>query len=112
MARTDPRGMRGASIDWFVRSRIREADAEFLERYLEGIAEVPAQRILVRLRAADAADRAYQRGKSTTEEIRRSPLQHDISTLEKARLGTPILDQHSRMPRRADPNRWMRSSLV
>src|SRR5260221_6426167 len=35
---------------------------------------------------ADAADRAYQRGKSRAEEIRRPPLQHDISTLEKTRL--------------------------
>src|SRR5882672_8474575 len=29
---------------------------------------------------------AYQRGKSRAEEIRRPPLQHDISTLEKTRL--------------------------
>ena len=36
--------------------------------------------------AADAADRAYQRGKSRAEEIRRPPLQHDISTLERTRL--------------------------
>src|SRR3984957_17913270 len=32
--------------------------------------------------AADATDRAYQRGKSRAEERRRPPLQHDISTLE------------------------------
>src|SRR6266478_6612866 len=36
--------------------------------------------------AADAADRAYQRGKSRAEEIRRTPLQHDISTLERTCL--------------------------
>src|SRR5713226_7669706 len=36
--------------------------------------------------AADAADRAYQRGKSKAEEIRRPPLQHDISTLERTCL--------------------------
>src|SRR5580700_11910037 len=36
--------------------------------------------------AADAADRAYQRGKSRADEIRRPPLQHDISALERTCL--------------------------
>src|ERR1700678_36637 len=41
--------------------------------------------------AADAADRAYQRGKSRAEEITRPPLQHDISTLSDLRGETQAL---------------------